>query len=523
MESIHYLEVSSSNRNRNQFPYISDFDIILSSPNPLNIIDPIITGPRWFTWQGGAGSTLPDTPSEIPAISSGIITGNYRFELKLNQTEANPLQEMPYGYGPYNDPNVILSSDPLYYNGYRLVIKQLDSKTYARIISSYDPKLGTVSVNPGFFFNTDIIIPDGTLYYIVDPTQLNFPPPPNSSLNQVHLPITDAFGYNAIPYSQSYNHFFLVDETISSNDQIIYQEIINYDSLLRIATLKASIPNWSYSDIYSITQYPPPNKFIIENVDTYNQKITLPSYLNYGTGYFTGQYMYSTGLIGTGASSSGFSFQTINSTGPVDSAFYILDYSGAPANILTLSPNSTNPNNNILPQINNYGIPGLNDIVTIGTLVRDNFYPLQYSGTIVSQNESVAYEVSLSQLCLPNVLLDTGSRIAQYPYVYVQLSPIGSPSTVGKNIIYSNNPNVNRALFTVAVTYVVDPLTSVFVRLSTNQVQTIKIKPNDSFHFSVYLSDGSLFLPADKNDIFYSPFPPNPFLQIEAVFGFRRL
>jgi hypothetical protein len=521
---MNYLEVSSSNRDRNKFPYPSDFDVVLGTPNSLNILDPIITGPRWFTWQGGQGSGI----GQFAPISSGVVTGDYFFNLKLTQIQANPIQPFPYNTINFSSviQDTLLSTDPLYYNGFRLEITNL----YPRIISSYNPITSTVTVNPSFTFKqnaflfnyrpTEIV---GTVEYsIVDPSTLNYPP--KTSLNQVHLPLTDAFGYYALPYTQSYNNYYLVDETLSFNDTIVVRKITDYQSDLRIATVESSIPGWNNTDIYSIVEYPPPNKYIIEAVDPYTHQITLPSYLNYGTGYFVGQYVYNTGLIGTGPSSSGFSFQMINSTGPVDNPFYVLDYSGAPSNILTLSPNTTNSFTTSLPGVNNYGIPGLNDIITIGTLVRDNFYPLQYSGTVVSQNEAVAYEVTLAQLCLPNVTLTTGSRIAQYPYVYVELRPLGSPSAVGKNVIYSNNPNATNALFTVAISDVVDPLTSVFVRVYSSQVQTIKIKPNDSFHFSVYLPDGSLFLPVGiENEEYFSPFPPNEFLQIEAVFGFRRL
>jgi hypothetical protein len=230
-------------------------------------------------------------------------------------------------------------------------------------------------------------------------------------------------------------------------------------------------------------------------------------------------------MYGTGASSSGFDFQGVNlsyldaNSTKIDSCFLIKEYSGAPANILTLVKNP-DPEYE-LPGIDNDSIIGLNDIITINTFIRDNYNPLNYIGTIVSQNESVAYEVSLISLCLPNVTLKTGSRIAQYPYVYVQLKPTNSPSFMSNSLTYSNNPNSTDALFVVAITDVVDPITSAYVRVGCNQIQTLKIKPNSNFLFSVYLSDGSLFQPFDNDYI--SPFPPNAFLQIEALFSFQRL
>ena len=51
--------------------------------------------------------------------------------------------------------------------------------------------------------------------------------------------------------------------------------------------------------------------------------------------------------------------------------------------------------------------------------------------------------------------------------------------------------------------------------------QTIKFKPNDSLRFSVYLPDGTLFLPVKQDT--QSPYIPDPALQIDAVFSIRRL
>ena len=52
-------------------------------------------------------------------------------------------------------------------------------------------------------------------------------------------------------------------------------------------------------------------------------------------------------------------------------------------------------------------------------------------------------------------------------------------------------------------------------------VQTVKFKPNDSLRFSVYLPDGRQF--ETVYDDYLSPYPPNGSLQIEAIFGIRRI
>ena len=58
------------------------------------------------------------------------------------------------------------------------------------------------------------------------------------------------------------------------------------------------------------------------------------------------------------------------------------------------------------------------------TFDRDNEQPLNYTGSTVSQNQMVCYEVELISLILPNLPLDNtiGGLIAFYPYLYVELS-----------------------------------------------------------------------------------------------------
>lgn len=161
-------------------------------------------------------------------------------------------------------------------------------------------------------------------------------------------------------------------------------------------------------------------------------------------------------------------------------------------------------------------------VINIVDYEKDNFSPMDYIGTIVSQNETVCYEITLIDLDLPIISLVTGSRISFYPFVYVELANISAPSKNYQNCIYSNNPVADRALFIVPITDIIDPTIGNFVKLSNLYMsQTVKFKPNDSLRFSVYLPDGNLFIP-----IYYdtsSPYEPNELLQIHAVFSIKRL
>jgi len=155
---------------------------------------------------------------------------------------------------------------------------------------------------------------------------------------------------------------------------------------------------------------------------------------------------------------------------------------------------------------------------------RDSNVPLNYTGSTVSQNQMVCYEIELISLILPNKPLDNniGGLIAFYPYLYVELSNVSAPSSGMKGIIYSNNPNANRALFRVGIDDTPTPEISAFIKVDGNgAVQTVKFKPNDNLYFRVYLQNGELFQTQTKDTI--PPLEPDVFVQISAEFSIKRL
>jgi len=156
--------------------------------------------------------------------------------------------------------------------------------------------------------------------------------------------------------------------------------------------------------------------------------------------------------------------------------------------------------------------------VNIVSFLKNNYTPLLYNGSIVSQSELVAYEISLQSLILPNRKLTTGSNIAYYPYVYVEFTVVNQTN----NVIYSNNPNSGKAMFMVTITDVKDLQTSTFIKLNgKSMTQTVKFRPNDCLKFSVFLPDGTLFQTVTSD--YYSPSEPNPYCQIDALFGITRI
>jgi hypothetical protein len=152
----------------------------------------------------------------------------------------------------------------------------------------------------------------------------------------------------------------------------------------------------------------------------------------------------------------------------------------------------------------------------------DNFNPLTYTGTLVQQ--ASCYEFELVNLILPNQTLSVGngSKIAFYPFVYVEISNVSSSSSHLLHTIYSNNPNATKMVFRVPIYDVQDPATTPFVRLVvTNMMQTIKFKPDDNLLFSVRLSNGDIYNTVIPES--YSPSLPNQKIQISAIFRFKRV
>lgn len=160
------------------------------------------------------------------------------------------------------------------------------------------------------------------------------------------------------------------------------------------------------------------------------------------------------------------------------------------------------------------------DPINITTFSHDNFSPLNYTGTMVGLDQTVCYDISLASLSLPNVKLATGSSIAFYPFLYVLLENVTAPSSASTNQIYSNNPQTARALFVVTCYPTPDPSVQRFISLGSSVSHTIKFKPNDNLHFSVYFADGKLFRPLLPATL--SPYPFRSLEEIYALFSIYR-
>lgn len=151
----------------------------------------------------------------------------------------------------------------------------------------------------------------------------------------------------------------------------------------------------------------------------------------------------------------------------------------------------------------------------------EQFSPLNYSGSTVSSDESVCYEIELVNLIFPNTFLN-GLKVLTsfYPYFLVEFSNL-SYSFQNTNSLLTNNPNAQRALFPIPISDVSSPIISQFLNLSCPCSQIVKFKPNDSFHFRIFYPNGDTLTTFEKDTLL--PYAPNPVVQLSAVFSIKRL
>ena len=166
--------------------------------------------------------------------------------------------------------------------------------------------------------------------------------------------------------------------------------------------------------------------------------------------------------------------------------------------------------------------PKTDDQYEILQYSKDNYSPFVYSGTMASNSQPVAYDMTLNSLTLPNQFLTLGGRIAYYPYVYVVIENISTTGGNPKNLIYSNNPNTYRAVFRAPITDLNHPQNSPFVKLTGNGMkQTMTFKQNDDISIYVLLPNGEIFQTEMKDN--FDGLNPNPMLQVSAVFSMEKI
>lgn len=163
--------------------------------------------------------------------------------------------------------------------------------------------------------------------------------------------------------------------------------------------------------------------------------------------------------------------------------------------------------------------PTLNNI-EFNTEAHDNYTAMLHNGLPFTYSKY--YQIGLQYLVLPNQLLKSGygGTLANYPYVYVQIFNAGNRG--GLNVISSNNPSSNFAIFKCPVDrYLYNIPTNFFTLRVDNKKQIIHFRPDQDIRIRITDPDGNILENNLDDDL--SPLYPNGFLQINALFTFAPL
>ena len=477
-----FLELDSSYRNRNLDPKVSDFTVTLSQSgikSQANAIDPVSNAypVNVFNFKTGPvdvntvsfNKTLTldsflTTPSVVNTSSTTVLVlwCSTDFGTQSGTFTGSVLVYQSGGNGIYRR-----ITDWKYYK-----TTNPDTKRYYYKVSIESAFSTQPLVNSTFLIQNPSDFTDTTHPYIFLPSSL------------------------AIP--NYYNKYILYNQT--KNESV---NIVSYDMETHLAQL-GDITNknsWAITETYVVREEAPV-QIGSANANGTNTSVPVGTafFSNHPSSFYTNAFIRFT------------SGNNINAISKITKTNEVL---AVPPSIPGTSPSTLF----ITP------LPSavqINDTFEILQYSSDNYSPFVYTGTLSSNSQPVAHEISLNSLTLPNVYLKNGGRIAYYPYVYVVLENVSSTSGNPKNLIYSNNPNNYKAVFRAPITDLNHPNNSPFVKLTGNGMkQTMVFKQNDDVHISILLPNGDLFEPISQDNP--SGQTPNPLIQTSVLFSMERI
>jgi hypothetical protein len=499
-----YLEIDSTYRNRNLYPLASNFIIpIAQSGNKgyREALDPVSLEMPVFAWS----SNYLDISSTGP---SNFITGFIDISNPNNpsiQYESDSGTFIISTYGKFQQlknyyKGLILTG---FTNGEDIAPPAPKRRIIeSNYIGSYTGPIDMmqITVSSAFIDSNPL-----SLWKIEDPSYISS--------------VKDNLSFLFVPSGGMQDNTY-INYKIYNEIKKNFTDITSYDGITHM--IKFYVPttyNWSTCDNYSLRIQPPylsPNDTTINTTLSTENKITMSpsSNLSQQSGYYSDYFLR--------ILPAKYTFNKVNKEKQDNKTYnnqarkintYVGDHSDFYPNPYTFYVN--NPFTEELLE---------SDTIEILKFSYDNYQPFVYTGSTVSQQEMVCYKIELLDIILPNEILaiGAGSRIAYYPYVYVEISNVSSSGAGLKNIIYSNNPNSSKAIFRVPIYDIVNPSNSAFVKVDGDgMVQTIKFKPNDNLQFSVTLPTGEYYETILQE--YFSPSMPNVYCQISTCFSIERL
>lgn len=448
-----YLEIDSQYRNRSLWPKPGEFEVIIQKSGQCeskHAQDPVSTAtPKISFTSNRFQANTPNSPNIIGTVFlTGIGAANATTKTIIFQTDPGKLQQLK--------------------NYYKHAVVSISNSDERARIRHYEYMGGDKG---RLYTDIDIIIADGTVITIEDPTDFSDP-------SYVHVFIPT--GSNS---PDDYIDNILYNESLNE-----FRTIIEYNSVL--GTVKPGgdpVIGWLSTHNYSIRKTPP---FLVTKA---------------GAGSTPKNVILTKGSAAIGQFIRIPQTEYTNIVYPPQSEIRrIIDYIPNPPTAIVSPPFTANPTG---------------EDIEILDFSYDNFHPFIYTGS--KQNELIIYKIKLNSLVIPNQILSvgTGGKIAFYPYIYVHLTIEGQ----AKNILYSNNPHSTTVLFRASITDIQNLTASTFITLrgDDSTIQTIRFKTETNFKFKVTLPNGEVFETVlDEN---FSPMEPNPLIQISALFELTKI
>jgi hypothetical protein len=520
-----YLEIDSTYRNRNLYPLASNFIIpIAQSGNKgyREALDPVSLEMPVFAWSSNYLDI--STASIKPWIIEGFVdTSNPSIQYESDSgtfiiSTFGKFQQLKNYYKGLILSGITNSEVPPPPAPKRRIIESKYMGSYEDSTSSQIIDMTQITVSSAFIDSNPL-----SAWRIEDPSYISS--------------VEDNLSFLFVPsgglQDNTYINYKIYNE-IKKN----FTDITSYDGITHM--IKFYVPktyNWSTTHNYSLRIQPPslsPDNTTIDTSKSTKNKITMSngSNLSQYFGYYSDYFLrilpakYSFDKVDKGKQDN----KTYNNQARKINQ-YVGDINEPKCYIDEYGKNICKSYSEFYPDpytfyVNNPFTEELLDSDTIEILKfsYDNYQPFVYTGSTVSQQEMVCYKIELLDIILPNEILSigAGSRIAYYPYVYVEISNVSSSGAGLKNIIYSNNPNSSKAIFRVPIYDIVNPSNSAFVKVDGDgMVQTIKFKPNDNLQFSVTLPTGEYYETILQE--YFSPSMPNVYCQISACFSMERI
>jgi len=473
MSNYRYLEIDSTYRDRTRFPKPGHFEIPISQSGRRNLnhaVDPVALSAPINSWTSN-NLSLTNFPTykllctvEPKTTALSGLTDTTKFIINC----ADRLQQIDNYY------TGLVIEDAAFFNR-----RKIKSYKFLGSFTGYDrAEIVVANSFPETFVPTNQV-------YLYDPTDLT-----NTKYPFIFIP----YGRDI---SNAYIKYLIYNETLNQ-----YRKIKSYENDINTARIDTSeggdVIGWLPTHNYSIRQEIP----FFPTLSSVNPLIT----------------SISTSSIQTDIN--------LDSIGGIVNKFIRIVPNRYNYLFTNSSDNECRRITSYDPLTNTIGVfPPFSEIPMVGRKIEilsfsyDNLNPFVYTGSLLSQQELVCYELDLLSLILPTEFLKVlnGGLITEYRYVYVELSNTCSTGT--RNIMYSNNPNSTRALFKVPIFDIQDH--PYFIKIGGGSSQTVKFKPNDTLLFSVTMSNGEVFETVYEES--FSPLAPEPRIQITALFGMKRI